>query len=184
MNANDIVLDFIHAFDELAIPYMVVGSYSSNLYGRPRSTKDADFVIQCPDAAMAALRAKLGKKYTFDPQMSFESVTGTMREIITHPSTAFTVELFHLSDEAHDQSRFARRIQRDFDGERAWLPTPEDVVITKLRWSKQGQRAKDLDDVREVLAVQKQLDLPYIRHWCDHFKSRDLFERILVESVL
>ena len=107
-----------------------------------------------------------------------------MREIITHPSTAFTVELFHLSDEAHDQSRFARRIQRDFDGERAWLPTPEDVVITKLRWSKHGQRAKDLDDVREVLAVQNQLDLPYIRHWCDHFKSRDLFERILVESVL
>jgi hypothetical protein len=60
------------------------------------------------------------------------------------------------------------------------VPTAEDVVVTKLRWSKHGQRAKDVDDVKNVLRVQAGgLDLPYIRHWCDLHGTRDLFERLL-----
>ena len=43
MNSNDLVLHMISLFDRLGIPYMLVGSYSSNYYGRPRLTKDADF---------------------------------------------------------------------------------------------------------------------------------------------
>jgi hypothetical protein len=31
--------------DEVQVPYMLVGSFSSNLYGRERGTKDADFVV-------------------------------------------------------------------------------------------------------------------------------------------
>lgn len=65
-----------------------------------------------------------------------------------------------------DQYRFHRRrrifstqIQRE-----TWLPTPEDVVVQKLRWG----RSKDLDDARDVLAVQgpETLDMAYIEHWC------------------
>ena len=45
-----------------------------------------------------------------------------------------------------------------------WLPTPEDVVVQKLRRG----RNKDLDDARDVLAVQgpETLDMAYIEHWC------------------
>lgn len=45
-----------------------------------------------------------------------------------------------------------------------WLPTPEDVVVQKLRWG----RSKDLDDARDVLAVQgpETLDMAYIEGWC------------------
>ena len=35
-----------------------------------------------------------------------------------------------------------------------WLPTAEDVIITKLRWSLLGRRSKDRDDARDVIAVQ------------------------------
>jgi hypothetical protein len=60
------------------------------------------------------------------------------------------------------------------------LPMPEDVIITKLRWSKQGKRHKDVEDVAGVIAVQREvLDLPYIRHWCDQHGTRELFDRLL-----
>jgi hypothetical protein len=53
-------------------------------------------------------------------------------------------------------------------------------VITKLRWSKGGNRSKDVTDVEQILAVRStELDLPYIRHWCDQHATRDLFERLL-----
>ena len=56
---------------------------------------------------------------------------------------------------------------RDFSGRlnrTTWLPTPEDLIVQKLRWG----RAKDLDDARDVLAVQgpETLDMSYIEYWC------------------
>jgi len=50
----------------------------------------------------------------------------------------------------------------------AWLPTPEDVIVQKLRWNKVGRRSKDFDDVVSVMAVQGEavLDWPYIEKWC------------------
>ena len=54
------------------------------------------------------------------------------------------------------------------------------VIITKLRWSKGGNRRKDVDDVQGILAVQAgALDLPYIRTWCDQHGTRALFEQLL-----
>jgi hypothetical protein len=180
VTSTDIVLHFIKAFDQLSIPYMVVGSYSSNVYGRPRSTQDADFVLQLGGNPMPSLARALGSEFRIDPQMSFESVTGTMRYIALHTLSAFKVEMFLLTADPHDALRFQRRQLVDFEGTRVWLPTPEDVVITKLRWSKGGNRSKDVEDVKQVLTVQsKQLDLPYIRHWCDQHGTRDLFERLL-----
>lgn len=180
MTSTDIVLHFIKAFDQLSIPYMVVGSYSSNVYGRPRLTHDADFVLQLSGNPIPALAKVLGSDFRIDPQMSFESVTGTMRYIASHTGSAFKVEMFLLTGDPHDAARFQRRQLVDFEGKSVWLPTPEDVVITKLRWSKGGNRSKDVEDVRQVLSVQsKQLDLPYIRQWCDQHGTRDLFERLL-----
>ena len=44
MNGTTALLKLVEAFDQADIPYMIVGSYSSNFYGIPRSTKDADVV--------------------------------------------------------------------------------------------------------------------------------------------
>jgi hypothetical protein len=50
-----------------------------------------------------------------------------------------------------------------------WLPTPEDVIVQKLRWG----RPKDLDDARDVLAVQgpETLDMGYIGKWCGQHET-------------
>ena len=183
MSSTELVLRLIRIFDAAGVPYMLVGSHSSNLYGRPRSTKDADFIVVINPAQLRQVALGLGPEFRVDEQMSFETVTMTMRHIVHHPATAFKIEIFLLSDDPHDQERFRRRRQIDFEGTPTWLPAPEDVIITKLRWSKGGRRSKDVEDVRQVLAVRhSQLDLDYIRRWCDQHDTRSLFEQLLVES--
>lgn len=183
MNAVEIVASLIDVLDSLSIPYMVVGSFSSNVYGQPRSTKDADFVIQLSNQTISEVVARLGSEFQLENQMSFETITATTRYKINHPSTAFLIELFLLSNDRHDQSRFSRRAIRKIGARECYVPTAEDVVITKLRWSMHGKRQKDILDVASVLALQHStLDLPYIRHWCDLHNTRDLFERLLLES--
>jgi hypothetical protein len=184
MTAVDFVGRVIDALDQLNIPFMLVGSFSSNLYGIPRSTKDADFVIQLDPAKFQPLVRALSPEFEVDPQVPFETITSTTRHRMRHRATAFTVELFELSDDAHDQTRFARRLPTQFAGRPAYAASPEDVVVTKLRWSMHGRRAKDVDDVKNVLAVQAgKLDLAYLRNWCDQHGTRALFEQVLAQST-
>ncbi len=107
--------------------------------------------------------------------MSFETNTGTYRQLIEHKGSPFKLELFLLSDNPHDQMRFERRVEVAFFARRLWLPTPEDVIIWKLRWA----RSKDRDDVRAVMGVQQdKLDWPYIEGWCGRHGTRALLEEI------
>jgi hypothetical protein len=181
MEAETVAFEVVDALEALTVPYMIVGSLSSNAYGMARSTHDADFVIELGEHTAGEIVQRLGPGYDLDPQMSFESITATLRYRIRHRDSAFTAELFLLSDDPHDQERFKRRRHEQVGNRLVFLPTPEDVIVTKIRWSKRGARQKDVNDVRSVLRVQTgaNLDLSYIRHWCDRHGTRDLFEQLL-----
>ena len=125
----------------------------------------------------------LGSNFSFDPQISFERATGTTRNLLTLPGTAFTIELFHLRDR-HDQERFRRRCEVTLFGHRAYLPTAEDVIVTKLRWYLHAGRDKDREDVRSVILVQgDRLDWDCIRRWCGQHGTTPLLEDILFPAA-
>jgi hypothetical protein len=119
---------------------MLVGSYSSNYYGISRSTKDADFVIEIGSQSVREIADQLGVQFRLDPQMSFEAATMTTRHILDVIGIPFRIELFHLSDEPHDQERFQRRKRVLFLDRQVWIPTAEDVIVTKVRWAGRSRR--------------------------------------------
>jgi len=174
-SAESITVKVAEALESQGIQYLLVGAFSSNIHGIPRSTKDADFVIQMSGAVGHRLSEILGDDFDLDPQLSFETNTGTMRQLVRHREKAFKVELFLLSNDPHDQERFRRRQQIEVFERPLWFPTAEDVIITKLRW----KRRKDLDDVRDVMSVQLgSLDWPYIEKWCREHGTLALLEEI------
>jgi hypothetical protein len=169
----------IRALNASGIPYMLVGSLSSNLWGIPRSTQDADVVLDLGSNSLNDLVNLLGPQFKVDPQISFEMVTGTKRNIVAVAGTKFKIELFRLSDDAHDVERFGRRLPAKFLGYDTFVATAEDVVITKLRWAQGGKRSKDIDDVQNVIAVQaNHIDWNYVNHWCDRHGTRSLLDEI------
>jgi hypothetical protein len=179
MTGAEATLAVVDALERLGIPYMVVGSFSSNTYGVPRSTQDADFVIQLGSHSVREIADQLGPAFRLDPQMAFETVTMTTKHTLEIPDIPFKIELFHLSDEPHDQERFRRRRRWKLLGRDVFLPTPEDVVVTKLRWTQRVRRNKDWDDVRDVIAVQGEaLDWGYVYHWADQHGTRATLDEI------
>jgi hypothetical protein len=177
--SEDAVVAVIDTLERLGVPYMVVGSLSCNVYAIPRSTQDADFVVQLDAERAGPLLAALRASFQIEPQMSFETITATTRFEIESRATGFKIELFLLSDDPHDQARFARRRELAIAGRRAWVPAAEDVIVTILRWSRAGRRAKDVDDVKNVVAAQQNaLDWNYIHHWCDQHGTRALLEDV------
>jgi hypothetical protein len=175
VNPETILLTVIDALTAAEVPYLLAGSFSSNYYGIPRSTHDADFVVELQGRPIMSLQPHLDPTLRLDPQVEFEAVTGTQRNVVRAKGVAFEVELFRLSDDPHDRERFQRRRTVALLGREISLPSPEDVIITKLRWL----REKDREDVAGVIAVQGDaLDWEYIDRWCDRHGTREVLEEI------
>ena len=67
MTSLDATVAVIDALEQLNIPYILVGSLSTNYYGIPRSTQDADFVVELGDHSVAAARLSAGVRLLFRP---------------------------------------------------------------------------------------------------------------------
>jgi hypothetical protein len=186
MTSEEISLRVVEILNEHNIPYMLVGSLSTNFHSIVRSTKDADIVVPERLAETARLIAREFDALQLDPQFGFESVTATKKLILHAPeSEGFVVELFGQAGDEHDLERFRRRMKVDWLGRPTWIATAEDAVITKLRWAHQLNRHKDLADVKGVIAMKHQtLDWQYVERWCDAHGSRRLLQQLRSELSL
>lgn len=75
MNSEAAVAAVIEALNAESIRFMLVGSMSSNVYGIPRSTQDADFVLEVDAGRLQNQRGRLGGLFLWQEQMLFETVT-------------------------------------------------------------------------------------------------------------
>jgi hypothetical protein len=142
-----------------------------------------DIVLQLQSREpLRRLEARLAQVASFDPQTTFETLTGSVRHILTaRTKPPFVVELFELGSDPFVVERFSRR-RAEWSGQikrRVFLPTAEDVIVQKLRWG----RAKDLEDARDVLAVQTpaRLDMNYITRWCEAHQTSGRLKAISAE---
>jgi hypothetical protein len=64
------------------------------------------------------------------------------------------------------------------------VSTPEDVLIAKLRWYKDGGEVSDRQwsDITGIVATNPKLDLEYARLWAERLKVTDLLERSLSQA--
>jgi hypothetical protein len=177
---DEITLAVIDALEAAAIPYLIVGSLSSNFHGVPRATQDADFVVDTAAGAISRLVNALPSPLALEPQAGFETVTGSVRYVIAIPGSPFICEVFAISEDPHDLERMRRRLRVSLLGRRTFVATAEDTIITKLRWAVVARRGKDIDDVRNIIAVRRtKLDWDYLLHWTAEHGSEALLDEIL-----
>ncbi len=171
MKSTEAVCALLDALTAAGLPHMVTGGLVANAHGIMRTTHDADIVIQVEGGDFQAFARGLPAELRLDPQISFETITGSQRQIVALAGSPFRIELFFLGNDPHHQDRFRRRKWQHLpDLEReAWIATAEDMVIQKIRWN----RDKDRDDARNILAVQGDaLDFAYIERWCEAHGTR------------
>lgn len=179
MTADEAVVAVLDALETAGVPYMIVGSLASNFHGIPRSTRDADFVVEVPPGNLEHLGDALPPELTLQRQGSFEAVTGTTRYLIALTDSPFVCELFVRSDDAHDRARFSRRQRVRLLERVACVATAEDMIVTKLRWADAAGRSKDVEDIRNIIAVRgSELDWAYVERWAAAHGTTSLLDQI------
>ncbi len=167
------------------VDYMVTGSLVSSLQGEPRSTHDIDIVVSLPPRAVPALvRAFGAPDYYLDERAILDAIaTGGMVNLIDG-RTGDKVDLWVLTDDPFDQSRFARREPETVFGVPVFVSRPEDTILMKLRWANlSGGSEKQYTDALRVYEVQHgRMDLGYLAEWGDRLGVRPLLDRLRAEA--
>ncbi len=150
---------------------MVTGSVVSSLQGEPRSTQDIDIVVLLEPASASTL-ASLFPKDTFylNPDSIKEAIDRQSMFNIIDMFSGNKLDFWMLTSEEYDQVRFGRRRKADVLGiEDFWITSPEDTIISKLRWAKlAGGSEKQLSDAVRVFEMQfDSLDIPYLKSWVE-----------------
>ncbi len=133
MDIQAAVVTMIDALTAEQIPYMLVGSFSTSYWGVPRSTKDGDFVVVTDTQAVKLLRERLGPRFVFDPQRSFESDAATYRDRRRHrhqdrivrpePAASRSRAICPSSDHSLARTRSGGALRRGRDHHEALLGT-------------------------------------------------------------
>jgi isopropylmalate/homocitrate/citramalate synthase len=167
MSSAEVLLEITAALQQAGIPYMVVGSFASNLYGTGRATHDIDFVISAtPEQTRMLLSLLPTAKYYFDFNTALEACRRKDMFNILDMERGWKIDLIFEKPSRYHQEAFQRRSAAEIEHVAVFAATAEDTIITKLEWAKMGESTRQIEDVAGILKVQTTLlDRSYIEKW-------------------
>ncbi len=156
------------AFDQTGIPYMLVGSYASNVYGIARATQDVDFLIAASPQQIKAFLRLLpeGGAYYYDLATAVNAAKRADMFNILEMSSGLKIDVIFRKPTGFAQEEFRRRTLAEVEGVRVFVASAEDVVISKLEWAKLGGSYRQIEDVAGIIKLRGDaLVCSYIEKW-------------------
>jgi len=167
MSAPEVFQRITAALHQAGIAYMLSGSFASAYYGAPRSTQDIDLVIQANPAQLRAFVQSLpGNEYYVDVDAALEAQKRRSLFNVIDLASGWKIDLIIRKLRPFSEEEFRRRQQVNLDGTPLFLASAEDVVISKLEWSKLARSQRQIEDVAAILRARwVELDLSYLEKW-------------------
>ncbi|MFO7737279.1 MAG: hypothetical protein R6V46_02290 [Desulfatiglandaceae bacterium] len=182
MSPDEALQFVLNKLEENGIEYMLTGSFASNMHGVPRTTYDADIVIEVEPGALEELVRSLGDGFYVSAEAAREAVSRRSMFNVIHLETGFKVDFIVRKIRPFSKKEFSRREKGAFLGESRWFATPEDVILAKLEWSKLGESERQFLDAVNVAKVQgEKLDRSYLEKWAKELGIQELVKRLLDE---
>ena len=155
------------ALEHAAIPYMITGSFASNFYGIPRTTRDIDIVIAAnPEQLKGLIQQLQDQNYHAQIEDAFDALRHHSMFNVIEPSMVWKIDFIMRKPGTFSQEAFRRRVSGEIAGITVQISTAEDLIIAKLDWAKQGESYRQLEDVSSILKIRwESLDHKYIENW-------------------
>lgn len=174
---------FVGALQSEGITYAISGSVASSAFGMARATRDIDMIAQMSSEDAGALADRLGKAFYLDETAARRAVEEGDCFNAIDLKTMYQIDVFVPKPSKSLESQLRRRIIRRIggpDGPEVYLCSPEDVILSKLRWYRIGNEASEqqMNDVAGILRVQgRSLDRDYLREWAAELGIQDLLAK-------
>lgn len=150
-----------------SIPYMLTGSLAGAYYAAPRATQDVDLVVEASLDELSALADRLSTSgFYVSAEAVREAAERESQFNAIDPNTGWKVDFIVRKSRPFSVKEFERRRTANVLGIEIFLASPEDLVIAKLEWAKEGGSELQIRDVRSILRARgDRLDRTYVERW-------------------
>lgn len=181
----EVTLLVVQILDSLGIPYAIVRSLASSIYGLARSTFDVDLLADIQPKHISDLRRELESEFYVSEEEIREALRQRSSANIIHFATVFKIDLFVPKDRSFDKRQLENRhllvLAKEPDRS-AYVASAEDTILAKLEWYRSGNEVSDRQwlDILGIIRMRgHQLDIPYLREGAKELKVLDLLEHAL-----
>ena len=92
------------------------------------------------------------------------------------------IDLIPRKDTHYRRAEFERRRQVELAGVHLWIVSIEDLILSKLEWSRESRSEQQRRDVGLLLEVP--LDRAYLDEWARHLGLEELLKEVKNEGHL
>ncbi len=181
MEQSELLGYLVRFLEKLNIPYFITGAIASIAYGEPRFTNDIDIVADIKDEHIAKIKECFPEQeFYLDSDAIREAIRRKHQFNIIHPASGLKIDVIISKGDAFDKSRFARiKRMRPLEETEANFASPEDLIIKKMEYFKEGSSEKHLRDIMGMLKISGEMvDFKYISLWAKRLNLEEIWQAI------
>ena len=149
------------------VPYMITGGAAVGFWGHIRTTMDIDILIQIRSEQIDSLLSSIEGEAYIDIEKAKKAILDKSMFNIILNKTCFKIDLIPLKEDNYEIKKFNNRVKINFQNKEIYVITPEDLIISKLLWSKSvGGSEQQMKDCESIYRLNSEnLDLDYLKRW-------------------
>ncbi len=182
MEQSELIKLIIQVMESLKIPYMITGSHASAYYGEPRFTRDIDIVAELKEEQIDDfIKFFPPDDFYCDEDMIKKAIKRHGQFNIIHPASGLKIDIILPKATPFSKTEISRRKRGMlFYDQEANFASPEDVIIKKMDFYKEGGSEKHLRDITGILKISGDIvDIDYITRWADKLGLREIWDAVL-----
>jgi hypothetical protein len=172
-----VLFDVVRKLDAAGADYMLTGSMAMNLHAMPRMTRDIDLVVVVTNELVDRLPVLFPPhQYYVSEHAARDAVARSSCFNLVHLGTMMKIDIMVRKSDEYRVHEFSRKEPHHIEGQRVFVVSKEDLILSKLDWARESFSERQLSDVKNLLATG--CDTPYIQQWAAKLQLTDILTRV------
>lgn len=183
INPSKLLTQVTAVLDKLKIPYFITGGFAVSVWGRPRATFDIDIVVNLIEPEVPKLIEMLRSISEFgyiDENTAKEAIKTSGEFNFIDPNTGVKADFWVAKNDEVAKEEYRRIKKKEISGQKICFISPEDLILSKLRWYKINPSSRHLEDVESILKISgNALDKKYLLEQSHSQETWDILNKFL-----
>jgi len=181
VDQTDLLKFLVENLERLGLSYAIVGSFASGIWGESRFTQDIDVVINPSLEDVESLCEVFSSpEFYLSLSAAQDAVKQQSQFNVIHLDSGNKIDFMVADDSQWNRSQLDRRVEVAlFDDQKGFVAAPEDVILGKLVYHREGGSDKHLRDIAGIVKISREkLDLNYLTKTAQELQVLDTWQAV------
>jgi predicted nucleotidyltransferase len=179
---NELLRYAVDALEQMNVSYALVGSFASGIHGEPRFTEDIDIVVELFPYQIARFCKRFPSPEFYLSEMAVREAIRLHGQFnVIHPASGNKIDFMLNRTDPWGKNQLSRRQPVQLFPDRSgFVASPEDVILGKMIYYREGGSEKHLRDITGILRVSgASVDRQYVARFAEQLGVTDVWEAVL-----